>query len=106
MNIGSTPRNTFVIPDDIDITGYKEIQIVYNQHNKAVVIKNSLEGDIEVNGNELSVVLSQADTFKFDWQTVVRIQVRIMLSDDSVIASTPITVDANQCMDDNVLTGA
>lgn len=103
MNIGSTPTNTFVVPSSIDITGYQEIQIVYNQGGREIVKKSSLDNEITVSGNNLIVTLTQEDTFKFDYNKAVRIQVRIMLSDDSVIASNHLTVNAMECLDTRVL---
>jgi len=103
MNIGSTPTNTFVVPSDIDITGYKEIQVVYNQNFSPIITKSSINGDIAVDGQNLTVTLSQGDTFKLNYNKPVRIQVRIMLADDNVIASKHITVNAIECLDGRIL---
>ncbi len=103
MNIGSTPKHIFIVPNDIDITNYREIQIVYSQAGKKIIIKNSLFNEIEVSNNNLIVSLSQEDTFKVNPNRDIKIQVRIMLADGEVIASNHITVSALKCLDSRIL---
>lgn len=103
INIGSTPTNTFIVPSNIDITGYKEIQIVYNQDDRPIITKSNLNDDVIVSGHNLITTLSQADTFKLNYNKQVRIQARIMLADDNVIASKHINVSVLECLDGRIL---
>ena len=99
MRRGSTPTHSFVLPmgeDDI-----KKVEITYCQDGKIVLQKGLYQSTIE--GNVLSVTLSQADTFEFAENTSVEIQVRVLTNDDCVFVSNILCVPCDKCLSSEVL---
>lgn len=97
---GTTPTHKFTIPDEA-VGNIKEIKITYEQDGVDIVTKRT--EDCTVNGNSVSVRLTQTDTFKFDHNAVVNIQIRILTQNGDALASYPLQVNAVECLDDEVL---
>lgn len=99
MRKGTTPTHTFVLPITADTI--KNIEITYSQNNEIVLQKDIYDCTIE--GNVVSVTLSQLETFAFADNVNVEIQVRALDHTDHVLASTISSVSLERCLSDEVL---
>ena len=62
MRRGTTPKHTFTLP--FDCSEITKLSIAYAQNNEVIVEKTIT--DCEIDGNTLSVVLSEEETLRFD----------------------------------------
>jgi hypothetical protein len=97
--IGTTPINNFELPFDGSVI--KEIEITYSQQGDVVLQKH--KSDCTIEGNKISLKLSQADTFLFVEGKIVEIQLRILSMNDEVIKSDIIKTIPTECLSDEVL---
>lgn len=101
MRQGTTPTHTFT---DIPFSA-KEIaraRITYAQRGKTVVEKT--EEDCKFDGGAIIVKLSQEETFKFNENAFVEIQVRIVTNDGESHVSDKITLTVGDALNKEVLT--
>lgn len=99
MKLGGTPRHTFTIP--FDMTLIKNLKITYTQHDKVILEKYLADCNIE--GNSVSYSLTQKETFLFDSEAMVDIQVRVLTTAGDAIPSDIYTIRAKRCLDREVL---
>lgn len=85
MRQGTTPTHTFTLPISVELI--KTVEITYAQGGKVVLRKSN--ADVNLEGNEVSLRLTQADTFSFDATVPAEIQIRLLLTDGNV-PDTPI----------------
>lgn len=96
---GTTPTHTFNIPFD---SGYlKKILITYAQKKIPVIEKT--EQDCVLDGNSIKVTLSQKDTLKFDDRRPVEIQIRVVTTNDTALATNVGTIDVGRVLNEEVL---
>lgn len=96
---GTTPTHTFEV--DIDTDVIKEVKIIYSQRDKEVLVKRTDECTIE--SGLISTRLSQEDTFLFESNTIVSIQVRVLTTGGDALLSDLIMTSVGKCLDDEVL---
>ena len=96
---GTTPTHTFSIP--FDTSTVSEVKITYAQDDVVVLEKRT--DDCTLSGSQLSVTLTQDDTFLFDCKKIVEIQIRILTIDGNALASIPEKVGVSKCLDGEVL---
>lgn len=96
---GTTPTHTFNIPFDTNLLS--EVRVIYAQSDKVLFTKNN--DDCTMNGNSISVTLTQHDTFKFDASKEVQIQLRVLTAAGEVLSSGVEIVGIAKCLDDEVL---
>ena len=96
---GTTPTHTFALPFDSSVIS--ALRIIYAQGGEVIVTK-TLE-DVTVDGNDVSVKLTQEDTLSFDSEKAVEIQIRILTPSNDAIASNTIVVSALRCLENEVL---
>lgn len=101
MKRGTTPTHTFTLP--FDATLVAKARILYAQNDTVILRKEG--SDITINGNTLSVRLSQEDTFKFTmgFTRYVEIQVRILTPTNDSLVSDIIRVPVERCLEEDVL---
>jgi hypothetical protein len=97
---GTTPTHIFTLPFDTSIL--KDVRITYAQSNKPIFEKN-IE-DCTLNGNELSVKLTQEDTLYLDHRRLVEIQLKVITQDGTVMASHVKRKDIGEVLNEEVLT--
>ena len=97
---GTTPTHTFELPFDVSLI--KEAKIIYSQSDTQVLCKKAAE--CEMQGNTITVTLSQEETFKFDCKKMVQIQVRILTHKAEALATDVMEVPVKKCLDDEVIT--
>lgn len=94
---GTTPTHTFVLPFDTSVV--KSAKVLYAQSDVVIFEKTSCTMD----GNTLSVRLTQEETLEFDCKKNVEIQLRILTEADDALTSDIIVADVMRCLDDEVL---
>jgi hypothetical protein len=96
--IGTTPIHRIKIPFDTSLVD--RARIVYHQWGKEVLRKET--EDFHMEGNVLSVSLSQEETFLFDCTPIV-IQLRVRDTSGFVHKMKPRTITPDDCLDREVL---
>lgn len=96
--IGTTPTHRIKIPFDTSLVD--RVRIVYHQWGKEILRKEN--EDFRMEGNVLSVSLSQEDTFLFDC-TPVTLQLRVKDTAGFVHKTKPIIITPDDCLDREVL---
>lgn len=99
MKRGTTPTHIFTLP--FDARSASIVKIIYAQNSKKVFIKTG--DDIVLNGNTITTKLTQEDTFSLDCNMLVEIQVRVLLNDNTALASDIIRVTVEKCLENEVL---
>ena len=96
---GTTPTHTFKIP--LDAGGVKSVMVIYAQNNVEVFRKET--SDCTLEGNSISVTLTQEETFRFNHNQNVQIQVRLLTVAGNALASDIKVVTVGQCLNSEVL---
>lgn len=96
---GTTPTHTFEV--DTDTSLIKEVKIIYSQKDKEILVKRTEDCTIE--DGVISTKLSQEDTFLFEGNTIVTIQVRVLTMGGDALTSDLIMTGVGKCLDDEVL---
>ena len=99
MRRGTTPTHTFTLP--IDTSVVKSVRITYRQNRKVVLTKET--EDVAMEGNQISVKLTQEETLAFDGSTGAEIQVRVLSFSKDALASDVMRVSISDILDDEVL---
>jgi hypothetical protein len=85
----------------IDTSLIKEIKITYSQRDKEVLVKRT--GDCTISEGLITTKLSQEDTFSFEGNMIVTIQMRILTLGGDALIAEPIMMAVGKCLDDEVL---
>ena len=99
MMPGTTPIHLFNLPFDTDMVD--KVKITYLQNDKEVLTKT--KADCALDGNTVSVTLTQEDTFRFNSKKEVEIQIRVLTLGGEVLGSIPVKVGVSKCLDNEVL---
>ena len=98
MRQGTTPTHTFTFPFDTAII--KDLSIVYQQNGENIIKKKL--SDCKVDGNSVSITLSQEETLMFNLESIVRVQVKVLTQGNDVLVSDIISRRAYECLDKEV----
>ena len=97
---GSTPTHTYTIPSDV--APIADLRISYGQDYKELVTKTLK--DCTIDGQDISVTLSQEDTLKFDRRIqVAQAQLRILTTGNEVLTSDHLYLQVSPCLNSEVL---
>jgi len=96
---GTTPMLEFTLPFSTDLLA--EAYVTLSQDKKVVVDKPL--GELERNGNRLSVRLTQEETLLLDSERKTEIQVRVRTQENEALASDIITVNTDRVLKDGVI---
>lgn len=96
---GTTPKHIFTIPFDTSLIA--DLRISYGQDNKELLAK--CKADCTIDGQEVTVNLSQEDTFKFDCTKQIQVQVRVLTKGAEVLNSDLIILTVGRCLNNEVL---
>jgi hypothetical protein len=99
MRQGTTPKHTFTLPFDTEDVA--KVRVLYAQNDKLKIVKT--EADAEMDGNAVSVTLTQEETFLLNPAFDTEIQIRVLTHNGEALGSDPITVDTEKCLHDEVL---
>ena len=97
MRRGTTPTHTFLLP--LAAADVKKIRVIYCQDGENVLTRE----DAEISGNIATLQLTQEETLKFNSESRVEIQVRLLAEDDEALASNIITVRVDRLLESEVL---
>lgn len=96
---GTTPTHTFTLPCDASMV--KEVMIIYAQGDVEVFHKDT--EDCKLDGETVSVTLTQEDTFLLDHKQRVQIQIRVLTHGGDALASDVKIVSIKKCLNEEVL---
>lgn len=96
---GTTPTHYFNLP--IDASQLDKVEITYCQ-NVQEVLKKQKE-DAKLDGNVISVTLSQEETFLFQDEGCIEIQVRVKTKAGNVLKSNIMRTSCERCLSCEVL---
>lgn len=96
---GTTPTHTFTLPCDASMV--KEVMVIYGQDDTEVFHKDT--EDCKLEGDTVSVTLTQEDTFLFDHKKRVQIQLRVLTDGGDALASDVKITSIKKCLNEEVL---
>lgn len=97
---GTTPTHHFTIPIEAELV--KEVRITYEQDGKLLVEKT--EEDCTIEEKTLSVRLTQEDTLKFSSKKKAELQVRILTTNGTALATEILKLEIEDVLNEEVLT--
>ena len=99
MRLGSTPKHEFALPFDVSLV--KEFKVTYKQNGK-IILEKYLD-DFVIDGNTLSVTLTQEETFLFAGGVKIELQARVLTMSGDALSSDIRIIPAERCLDREVL---
>lgn len=96
---GTTPKHVFVLPFHSDAV--KSCEILYWQNGNEI-LKKTLDSCV-AEGTEISVKLTQSETFLFADDAFVEIQLRVLTHDGEALASKVMQISVHRCLSQEVL---
>ena len=96
---GTTPTHIFNLPIDTSII--KEVRITYVQYAKVVVEKT--ERDVTMEGQTIRFKLTQEETLSLSMSTPVRVQLKVLTTDNTVLASPIRDIPVGDILNEEVL---
>ena len=99
MKRGSTPTHIFTIPFDTLLID--DLRVSYAQNNTEIVVKN--KSDCELEGQAITVNLSQEDTLKFSHSKNVELQIKVLTTGGEVHISDIIVISVGKVLNSEVL---
>jgi hypothetical protein len=97
---GTTPTHEFELPYPIALVD--DIRVVYGQNKKAIIVKTI--NDCTLTEGQISISLTQEETFLFSASKKVEIELRIKLANGKVVRTEePIILRVIGSMSDEVI---
>lgn len=98
MRLGTTPTHTFDVPFPVDTI--RDLRIVYAQAGSEVLVKEKY--DCEMEGHQITVKLTQEDTFLFNPNLYVEAQIRVLTIEGEVMASDIVRINPYRVLGEEV----
>ena len=99
---GTTPTLVYELPFSASIIKSAEITIEYVDDLKKVLIKKELS-HCECGETSISTRLTQEETLQFPAPAIVLVQLRIVTTDDIVLATEPYSVTVKRLLAEDVI---
>lgn len=99
MRKGTTPTLTFTIP--FDTAEIDCLRIILANDNNVILVKD--DNECTLKGNEITVQLTQEETFLFDCDSMNQVQIRIKMKSGEVVSSDILKLPVKRCLDSEVL---
>lgn len=96
---GSTPAHIFTIPIQTSLISC--VRVIYSQKDKVIILKET--EDCTLDGNTITTTLTQEETFLFNCNDYVKIQLRIKTLDGKVMPSEIMRVSVGECLEEEVI---
>lgn len=96
---GTTPTHTFTLPFEKEMLA--DLRISYLQNKKKVFTKGM--EDVEISGNDISLILTQEETLLFEAGKNVSIQLKIKTIEGLVFNSDIIEMRVDCSLDNEVI---
>lgn len=97
---GTTPTHIFRLPIEADTI--RKLRITYSQGRKTVL--EATEADCTMTGQEIRFRLTQEDTLLFTPLVAVELQIKVLTTDDNVMASKVMSLAVERILNTEVLT--
>ena len=97
--IGTTPTHRWTLPFDAALVA--EARVIYKQSGEEILRKETEHFTME--GQKLSVTLTQEETFLFKHTSPVVMQLRVRTTDGKVLKTKPATKALTECLDREVI---
>lgn len=97
---GTTPTHVFMLPFEAALVS--SARVIYRQGEKEVLRKET--EDFRKEDNALRLTLAEEETLLFDCRLSVKIQLRVRTVAGQVLATKPMIVAVDECLDNEVLT--
>lgn len=98
---GTTPTHTFTLPPEL--SAIKRARFVYSQRGEVVVIRDSADGEVEINEGEATATLTQEDTFKLEPGASIELVLRVLTEDGVALTADPVLLVCRESKDKEVL---
>ena len=99
MTRGTTPTHEFRLP--FNVSQVKEAMVIYAQNDIEVFRKET--DDCSMEGETISVTLTQEETLMFNHKQNVQVQLRILTTENVALASTVSVISVQKCLNNEVL---
>lgn len=99
---GTTPTLLYNLPFSTEIIKSAEITIKYVDELKKTLIIKNLE-DCELGEKTICTRLTQEETLQFPAPAIVNVQLRILTTDDLVLATLPQAVTVKKLLAEDVI---
>jgi hypothetical protein len=99
MRKGTTPTFTFTIPFGTELV--KTAKVIFEGDNGVKLEKRTENCGLAE--NKITVRLTQEETFLFDCNEYIKVQLRIITTAGESLTSDPVRVFVAECLDDEVL---
>ena len=99
MYRGTTPTHTFTLPFDAALV--EKLRITYAQAGREILVKS--DGDLSIEGNVVTVQLTQEETLAFRCNREVEMQIAARTPDGDVIKSTILRTKVARCLNSEKL---
>ena len=96
---GTTPTHTLTLPFEKELLA--DLRINYFQDKREVLVKE--KKDVNISGNDITLTLSQEETFKFEEGKNVFIQLKIKTVNGKVLNSDIIEMRIDKSLDNEVI---
>lgn len=96
---GTTPTHIFTLPFEANLIS--SIRIIYTQGDEQILVKEVK--DCQIDGNTVTVRLTQEETFLFDCKKYVEIQIRALTHSGDVLNSNIMKESVERCLDNEVI---
>lgn len=96
---GTTPTHFFTIP--FKSSDISKVRVVYGQENNPILVKTNDHCTIQ--DNLISVTLTQNETFLFDAEKSLEVQVRLLTTNGNALASVPKRIGITNCLENEVI---
>lgn len=99
MRRGTTPRHGFEA--ELIASEVKRVELTYKQADRLILTKT--EQDCTITDSEISVILTQEETLSFTADVCITIQLRVLFTDGTVVASDIFREPCEDCQSPEVL---
>lgn len=100
---GTTPTIVITVKNEMDLTTIQEVWVYIAQQNKVKIDKLYQDVTIDAEHNKISVKLEQEDTLKLKANQDALFQIRMLLTDDTALATIATEVEVAEVYKDGVI---
>lgn len=99
---GTTPTITYNLPFESSLIKSAEIVVMYVDANKEVLIVRNL-ADCTLGKTSISTKLTQEETLKLPAPSTCEVQLRIVTTDETILATVPEKVTVKRLLKEDVI---
>lgn len=99
---GTTPTLHFNLPFSASIIKSAEIVLKYSDYNKEVVIEKTLS-DCTLGETSIEATLTQEETLQLPAPATVKVQLRILTTDDTALATEIYNISVKKLLKEGVI---